>query len=147
MTVRGRIGYLALCGALAAGVAAGCQAAPNSSSSDTAAEGPAASDIAAVFDGTSGSWVDLTHPFSESTVYWPTDTLGFEHEELAYGETDGGWFYAAYRFSGAEHGGTHLDAPIHFAAGRRTSDEIPLSNLVGPAVVVDVSERADRDYL
>jgi kynurenine formamidase len=100
-----------------------------------------------VFDGTGGRWIDLTHAFSQASIYWPTDTRGFEHEELAYGVTDGGWFYSSYRFSGAEHGGTHLDAPSHFAEGRLTSDEIPLSNLIAPAAVVDVSDRADADFL
>ena len=103
--------------------------------------------LASVFDGTGGRWIDLTHPFSEGSVYWPTDTLGFVHEELAFGPTDGGFFYSSYRYSAAEHGGTHLDAPIHFAEGRRTADEIPLEDLVGPAVVVDVSDRAHADYL
>ncbi|HUP20456.1 MAG TPA: cyclase family protein, partial [Gemmatimonadota bacterium] len=86
------------------------------------------------------------HAFSEESVYWPTDTVGFVHEELAYGRTQGGWFYSSYRYGGAEHGGTHLDAPIHFAEGRQASDEIPLGSLIGPAVVVDVSDRADPDY-
>jgi kynurenine formamidase len=104
-------------------------------------------DFAGVFDGTGGRWVDLTHSFSESTVYWPTDTAGFELEQLAYGVTEGGWFYASYAFSSAEHGGTHLDAPIHFAEGRLTVDRIPLAGLVGPAAVVDVSARATPDYL
>ena len=102
--------------------------------------------VAAVFDGSGGSWIDLTHPFSDRTVYWPTDTAGFELEELAYGPTEGGWFYASYRFASAEHGGTHLDAPIHFAEGRLTTDRIPLSGLIGPAAVVDVSGRATPDY-
>jgi kynurenine formamidase len=105
------------------------------------------SDVGAVFDGTGGRWIDLTHAFSASSIYWPTDTAGFVLEELAYGPTAGGWFYSSYRYSAAEHGGTHLDAPIHFAEGRRTVDEIPLSGLIGPAVVVDVSERAHPDYL
>jgi kynurenine formamidase len=39
-----------------------------------------------------------------------------------------------------EHGGTHLDAPIHFATGKWTVDELPLSSLTGNAVVIDVSE-------
>jgi kynurenine formamidase len=69
------------------------------------------------------------------------------HEELAYGRTEAGFFYSSYRFASAEHGGTHLDAPIHFAEGRRTADEIPLSDLIGPAVVVDVSDGAHPDYL
>jgi kynurenine formamidase len=104
-------------------------------------------DIAAVFNGTGGEWVDLTHSFSAATVYWPTDTIGFVHEELAFGPTPAGFFYASYRYSAAEHGGTHLDAPIHFAEGKHASDEIPLSRLVGPAAIVDVSARANPDYL
>jgi kynurenine formamidase len=107
----------------------------------------AAPDYAAVFDGTAGRWVDLTHSFSESTIYWPTDTAGFQLEELSFGPTEGGWFYASYAFSSAEHGGTHLDAPIHFAEGGLSNDQIPLSGLIGPAAVVDVSDRASRDYL
>jgi kynurenine formamidase len=122
-------------------IAAGCQTPEPSSGA------PAATDIASVFDGSSGSWVDLTHSFSEASVYWPTDTAGFTHEELAYGPTDGGWFYASYRYSAAEHGGTHLDAPIHFAEGRQTSEQIPLASLIGPAVVVDVADGAHPDYL
>ncbi|MDA0328652.1 MAG: cyclase family protein [Gemmatimonadetes bacterium] len=71
-------------------------------------------DYGAVFDGTAGRWIDLTYSFGESTVYWPTDTAGFELTELASGVTPGGWFYASNAFASAEHGGTHLDAPIHF---------------------------------
>jgi kynurenine formamidase len=107
-------------------------------------EGP---DHAAVFDGRAGRWIDLTHAFSESTIYWPTDTAGFQLDTLASGPTPGGWFYASYAFSAAEHGGTHLDAPLHFAEGRLATDEIPLSGLIGPAAVLDVSDRADPDYL
>jgi kynurenine formamidase len=108
---------------------------------------PPSPDFSSVFDGSGGAWVDLTHAFSESTIYWPTDTLGFQFTEEAYGQTEGGWFYASYSFGSAEHGGTHLDAPIHFAEGRRTTDEIPLSGLIGPAAVIDVSGRATPDYL
>lgn len=108
---------------------------------------PSTADVAsAVFTSASGSWIDLTHSFDEDTIYWPTDSLGFELNELAYGETDAGFFYSAYRFSTAEHGGTHLDAPIHFARGAQTADELPLTSLIGPAVVVDVSEHAHPDY-
>jgi kynurenine formamidase len=108
---------------------------------------PPAPDYSAVFDGSGGRWVDLTHSFSSSTIYWPTDTAGFELEVLSYGPTDGGWFYASNAFRTPEHGGTHLDAPIHFAEGRLTADRIPLSGLIGPAAVVDVTARATPDYL
>ena len=89
---------------------------------------PAPVDYGAVFDGSAGRWVDLTHAFGESTIYWPTDTAGFRLNEVAFGPTEGGWFYAAYDFASAEHGGTHLDAPIHFAEGRLTNDRIPLGD-------------------
>jgi kynurenine formamidase len=94
-----------------------------------------------------GRLVDLSHPFNERTIYWPTAET-FKLEKVAEGETEQGYFYAAKNFSAAEHGGTHLDAPVHFARGGDTAEEIPLRRLVGRGVVVDVSERAlaDRDY-
>ena len=87
--------------------------------------------------------VDLTYPFGESTIYWPTADP-FALEVVSEGETAAGW-YAAKSFCAAEHGGTHLDAPIHFAAGARTSAEIPLEDLIGAAVVVDVADAATTD--
>lgn len=92
--------------------------------------------------------IDLSYSYGKDTLYWPTDTNGFRHQELAYGQTDGGYFYSAYDFCTAEHGGTHLDAPIHFAADAPTLDQIPLSNLIAPAVVIDVVAKAEaeRDY-
>ncbi len=94
-----------------------------------------------------GRLVDLTHPFGEQTIYWPTSPR-FELEVLARGMTPAGYFYAANRFCTAEHGGTHIDAPIHFYEGRNAVDEIALEQLVGPGVVVDVREACaqDRDY-
>lgn len=61
---------------------------------------------------------------------------------------DAGFFYASNSLCTAEHGGTHLDAPIHFAEGRKTTEQIPLEQLVAPAFVIDVSAQAakDRDY-
>jgi kynurenine formamidase len=92
--------------------------------------------------------VDLTHSFNARTIYWPT-AQRFRLIEVADGRTEGGWHYAANNFRGAEHGGTHLDSPIHFSARGNTTDEVPLRKLVGPAVTVDVREQAaaDRDHL
>lgn len=89
--------------------------------------------------------VDLTHPLNAQTLYWPTSPSAFELERLAYGPTEGGYFYSANAFSAPEHGGTHLDAPIHFHADGLTAERIPLESLVAPAVVIDVSARAARD--
>jgi len=108
--------------------------------------------VAAMAAATSGeerveeaaTWVDLTHPFDERTIYWPTEK-GFLFEPGSNGPTAKGYYYAANRFAAAEHGGTHLDAPRHFSATGQTADAIPLERLVGPAVVVDVAERCERD--
>jgi kynurenine formamidase len=92
--------------------------------------------------------VDLTHPFDEQTVYWPTGER-FSHRADTVGVQPGGYYYEAYSFSAAEHGGTHLDAPIHFAAHRWTADAIPLDRTIGPGILVDASRNAagTRDYL
>jgi kynurenine formamidase len=92
--------------------------------------------------------VDLTHPFDEKTLYWPTSPSRFELKTLHRGPTGGGFFYSSYALCTPEHGGTHLDAPVHFAQGRQSTDQIPLERLMGPAVVIDVSAQAaaDADY-
>lgn len=92
--------------------------------------------------------IDLTHSFSEETVYWVT-AKEFELDIVAQGMTDKGYYYSANNFASAEHGGTHLDAPIHFAEQGQTVDEIPLENLIGSAIKVDVSAKAmqNPDYL
>ncbi|MDP2957771.1 MAG: cyclase family protein [Longimicrobiales bacterium] len=102
-------------------------------------------DYGAVFGGGAGRWVDLTYAYSEESIYWPT-AEGFKLEEVAYAETEGGRFYASYNYSASEHGGTHLDAPIHFARGGDTNEKVGLERLIGPAAVVDVSDRAHADY-
>ena len=91
--------------------------------------------------------VDLTHAFDEKTIYWPTEK-GFVLEKGPAGLTPKGYFYSANRFAAAEHGGTHLDAPIHFFEGRRTVEAIPLAQLVGEGAVVDVSGKCadNADY-
>ena len=92
--------------------------------------------------------VDLTHAFNEDTIYWPNSPTTFEKQQLYFGETPGGWFYSANAICAPEHGGTHLDAPIHFYEDRDTADRVPLEKLMGPAVVIDVSAecRTQREY-
>jgi kynurenine formamidase len=96
-----------------------------------------------------GKWIDLTYSFSEQTLYWPNNPTGFKLDTQVNGVTPAGFYYSSNAFSAPEHGGTHLDAPIHFAKDHLTADQIPLTNLTGNAVVIDVSEKAlkDPDYL
>ncbi len=95
-----------------------------------------------------GRILDLTHPFDEQTIYWPT-AEPFHLKVEARGVTDAGFYYEANSFAAAEHGGTHLDAPSHFAKDHWRADEIPLNKLMSAAVLVDVSAKAlkDADYL
>jgi kynurenine formamidase len=91
--------------------------------------------------------VDLSHSYDAGAIFWPT-AEPFRLEKVADGITAGGYYYAANNFFTSEHGGTHLDAPVHFAQGRQAVDEIPLERLVGDAVVVDVTNAAgaNADY-
>ena len=86
-----------------------------------------------------GELVDLSHTYDEQTIYWPT-AEGFQLRKDAEGVTPAGYYYAANNLFTSEHGGTHIDAPIHFAQGHQTVDQIPLERLIGPAVVIDVTE-------
>ena len=129
---------------LAAAVAAAATALIVSTAGTGSPGAPA--ERATAFAGT--TLVDLTYPFNARTIYWPT-AKRFRLTVVAHGHTQGGFFYAANNYEAAEHGGTHIDSPIHFARGRQTTDEVPLRNLVGSAVVIDVSSRAlaNPDYL
>jgi len=93
--------------------------------------------------------VDLTHAYNAQTIYWPNSPTTFSLESQAKGPTPGGWFYSANRFSSPEHGGTHLDAPVHFSEQGQSSEQIPLSQLIAPAVVIDIRDRVAQapDYL
>jgi kynurenine formamidase len=95
----------------------------------------------------SSKLVDLSYTFDEKTVYWP-NAEGFRHRKDSWAKTPGGYWYAAGEFTSAEHGGTHLDAPVHFSEGKLTLDQLPVSRLVAPVQVIDVSAKAaqDRDY-
>lgn len=108
----------------------------------TACARPAPESPRAVWPG--GELVDLSHPYDARTIFWPT-AQPFRLEKVAEGLTPQGYYYAANNLSLAEHGGTHLDAPVHFAAGRWTTDQIPIDRLVGEAAVVDVTERCERN--
>ena len=99
-------------------------------------------------DFSNGQWIDLTHDFSSETIYWPT-AEGFKLTTVFKGPTEKGYFYFSNNYMASEHGGTHIDAPNHFAYERKTVDEIPLNQLTGESVVIDVSEKAlkNPDYL
>src|SRR5437867_2886730 len=92
--------------------------------------------------------VDLTYAFDQNTLYWPNAPSGFELKRLAYGPTPGGYFYSSNAFCAPEHGGTHIDAPLHCSERGKTHDQIPPQQLIAPAVVIDITGKTanDADY-
>jgi len=92
--------------------------------------------------------LDMTYAYDDKTIYWPNATP-FKLTPEFHGMTERGYWYAANFYAASEHGGTHADAPLHFAKGGRTIDRIPLAEWVGPAVKIDARKSCslDRDYL
>ena len=92
--------------------------------------------------------IDITHSFGADTIVWPTEQ-DFRLVLQQAGETAGGYYYASNRLEMAEHGGTHIDAPIHFSKGGQTLDQVPIEHLVGAGIRIDVTAQCarDRDYL
>lgn len=91
--------------------------------------------------------VDLTHSFGSDTIVWPTEQdfkLIVQHAE----DMPGGYYYASNRVEMPEHGGTHIDAPIHFSRGKQTLDRIPIDQMIGAAIRINVTEQCvrNRDY-
>jgi kynurenine formamidase len=101
--------------------------------------------------------IDLTQPLSPETPILPLptqfqNTPRFRMWELShYDERGPAWYWNG--FETGEHTGTHFDAPVHWISGKDLSnnsvDRIPARLFIGPACVLDITERAARnpDYL
>lgn len=86
--------------------------------------------------------LDLSYAISDKLVPWPGDEKWFEAKVNASIEKNG---YFTRSFWMLEHYGTHLDAPAHFPPGKTTVDQIPVRQLFGPAVVLDVRAEGAKD--
>jgi kynurenine formamidase len=85
--------------------------------------------------------VDLTHPFALGIPYWPGQLQEpFSHTVKEVRQRVWGGC-----FTMAEHMGTHIDAPRHFVADGRATDELRLDEMISLGVVIDISEKAERD--
>lgn len=96
-----------------------------------------------IFSTSHTKFIDLTYPFDQQTIYWPTEK-GFALKKIFYGKTPAGYFYSAYKFCAPEHGGTHVDAPRHFAKQGLTVDKIPIDSLHGDALVINVEPQVSK---
>jgi arylformamidase len=84
-----------------------------------------------------GKIIDISVGISADTPVYPGDPKP-EIERIASIEKDG---FAVSRVSFGSHTGTHIDAPSHVIEDGRTIDQLPLDNLIGPAVVLDLAAK------
>lgn len=98
----------------------------------------------------SKEFIDLTHAFHPGIPQWP----GFDNEVRVttyhYDEGIGtkGHGFLAHQYNIPGQWGTHVDAPAHFARGKRFLDEISVKEMILPLVVIDVSSKvaSNPDY-
>jgi len=88
--------------------------------------------------------VDLSHPLSPHFAFIPVQgkTFAFRMTPIATLAENG---VNANKWELTEHNGTHLDAPLHFAANGVGVAEIPIASLFAPVAVIDLRERVARD--
>lgn len=94
---------------------------------------------------TQSEWIEMSHAYREN-MNGATDP--FEISLAHYGATGRAPFAISYKMRLSEHSGTHIDAPVHFSKGRPTVDELLPENLIGHAIVINITEQAlkNPDY-
>jgi arylformamidase len=78
-------------------------------------------------------WIDISTPIAAGMQHWPGDP---DVTVTRFAEIGRGHDYNATSFSMSAHTGTHVDAPLHFIAGARSIDEMPVTQLIGAVRVV-----------
>jgi kynurenine formamidase len=83
-------------------------------------------------------FTDLTHAFFPSQPHFPA--FPDEARELIFTVPQHGFEVTRYTLVG--QWGTHIDAPSHFVDGGRSLDAIPVTQMLLPLVVLDITARA-----
>jgi len=84
--------------------------------------------------------IDVSVALDDELPIWP-DSPGFQLEALQR-MSDGAKVNVSKLICDV-HTGTHIDAPRHFVEDGKTVEEIPLSVLVGPAIVLRVPDEVN----
>lgn len=93
------------------------------------------------------SVIDLTYPLNEKNAHWPIGNYApFKYEAIATIKKDKVF---SGKYSTPEHLGTHIDAPNHFELHQPSVDQIPFEQLVGHAVVINITDKGEKnaDYV
>jgi len=85
-------------------------------------------------------WIDVTRTLTNGMVQWPGDRPFRCHrfEEISGPESSN-----VSEINCCVHVGTHIDAPLHFIKDATDVSEIHISQLCGPATVVEIAESRD----
>lgn len=90
-------------------------------------------------------WLDLTHEVTATIPYFASFKPMTE-QVLFTVEDDG---FLAKEYGLVTQYGTHIDAPVHFASGTRSLEELPLEEFILPLVVIHKEQevRHNPDYV
>ncbi|CAH1790899.1 unnamed protein product [Owenia fusiformis] len=91
-----------------------------------------------------GDILDMTYILNEKAVYFK-ELAHFNRKLINNGTFEEAPYVYYNDLEISEHMGTHVDAPVHFALGGRMVNELKLTELHGPAVVIDIRKKAEKD--
>ena len=84
------------------------------------------------------NWIDISIPFKDKMVYWPTDPVP-RVERIK--DRNKGDMVTLTEMQIIDHVGTHVDAPLHFIAGGMTIDRMPLNATMGRCRVIEIKDK------
>ncbi|XP_077521817.1 isatin hydrolase-like [Amblyomma americanum] len=88
--------------------------------------------------------VDLSYPYDDRTVYWSQDDRFLLN--VSEVTSDAETWYQVDTMATHTHGGTHLDAPLHFVKDGWDVAQIPVDRLaLVPVSLVDIAQRCAQN--
>lgn len=100
-----------------------------------------------VIDFEKNELIDLTHTIDPNIPTWEEGS-GFESKiTWDYDDSKSGTQFRVQKFHMCAGIGTHMDAPAHCIPNGKTIDQISIRDLIKPCVVIDISKKADANYL
>jgi kynurenine formamidase len=92
-------------------------------------------------------YIDLTHTLSSDIPSWDGGCCFEATVSFDYKDSKSPNLFRINQINAKAGCGTHLDAPAHCIPGGKTIDTIELDSLVVDCIVIDVSARADENYV
>ena len=91
--------------------------------------------------------IDLTHPLSIDMPQWETNDGFSLNVEYDYSDCPEAVKFRTQKMQTRLGVGTHIDGPAHCIAGGMTVDELPLTSLISPCVVIHIAAKAHAHYV